>query len=192
MKKSIFLLLLPLLAAAWLFSCYKDSPPPNPGPLPIDYTVLPPATQEGKNTFGCKVNGEVWVPRVELWVPWYDKAVNFNEKNGTGTGIISCRLLNITTDDFFTIAFAANYFQPTTYKSTNNSISQFWFSPDFRLGHERFDPLEDDSTNLLQITAIDTSKNFVSGVFHCTLYNGDKTQTLKITEGRFDLVYYPE
>jgi hypothetical protein len=24
--------------------------------------VLPPITQEGANTFGCKVNGEVWLP----------------------------------------------------------------------------------------------------------------------------------
>ena len=24
--------------------------------------TLPPITQEGKNTFGCKVDGEVWVP----------------------------------------------------------------------------------------------------------------------------------
>jgi hypothetical protein len=34
--------------------CKKDKNTPS--------TVLPPITQEGKNTFGCKVNGEVWVP----------------------------------------------------------------------------------------------------------------------------------
>src|ERR1700733_2066445 len=33
--------------------CKKSAPPPN---------ILPPMTQEGKNTFGCKINGEVWIP----------------------------------------------------------------------------------------------------------------------------------
>ena len=33
-------------------SCKKTSPP----------TVLPPITQNGANTFGCKINGQVWVP----------------------------------------------------------------------------------------------------------------------------------
>jgi hypothetical protein len=33
--------------------CKKSHPPPN---------ILPAMTQEGKNTFGCMVNGEVWVP----------------------------------------------------------------------------------------------------------------------------------
>src|ERR1700730_7257280 len=24
--------------------------------------TLPPITQEGKNTFGCKINGQIWIP----------------------------------------------------------------------------------------------------------------------------------
>lgn len=191
MKNKIFLFLLPLLAAAWLASCHKD-PPPNTNPPPIDYTVLPPITQTGDNTFGCKVNGKVWVPRVELWVPWYDKAVTFHEKNGTGTGIISCRLLNESADNFFTIAFGRNYFQPIHYMTVDHSVSDRWFNPDFSQGSEDFHHENGDTTNYLKITAIDTSKNFISGIFQCTLFNANKTASIKITEGRFDLLYFPE
>lgn len=35
------------------FSCKED---------PTKNAVLPPATQEGKNTIGFTINGEVWVP----------------------------------------------------------------------------------------------------------------------------------
>lgn len=188
MKKHIFVA---MLATVWLAACYKNDPEPNPH-QPIDYTVLPFATQEGKNTFGCKVNGKVWVPRVELWVPWYDKAVNFHEKNGTGTGIISCRILNESTDDFFTIAFGRNYFQPTHYMTVDQSVSDQWFNPDFSQGSEDFHHENGDTTNYLKITAIDTSRNFISGIFQCTLFNANKTASLIITEGRFDLLYFSE
>jgi hypothetical protein len=30
-----------------------------------DNLVLPPITMEGKNTFGCEINGKVWVPFVQ-------------------------------------------------------------------------------------------------------------------------------
>jgi len=78
-----FLVLL-LLAAMFFFSACRDHPnpyPPDDPPPVVDYTVLPRITQEGKNTFGCKVNGEVWMPRVPpLSVTIYDKAMSFDEK----------------------------------------------------------------------------------------------------------------
>ncbi len=190
-KEIIFLLLFLVIGGSWLFSCHKE-PPPNTLPPPIDYNVLPPITQTGANTFGCLVNGVVWVPRVELWVPWYDKAVNFHEKNGSGTGTISCRLLNELTDDFLTISFGRNYFQPTNYITVDHSVSDQWFNPDFRHGNETFHHENGDTTNYLKITAIDTSRNFISGIFQCTLFNANKTANLIITEGRFDLLYFSE
>src|SRR5689334_21738403 len=46
--KRILIVLLPLMA---LISCKKD----------VD--ELPPATQSGANTFGAKVNGNLWAPQ---------------------------------------------------------------------------------------------------------------------------------
>ncbi len=189
-EKNIFRLLLLLLLVTSLWACNKEEPI-KPAPPP-DYTVLPAATQEGKNTFGCKVNGQVWVPRVEIFAPWFDKLAQYHEKNGKGSGLISCRLLSTSKDDFFTMAFAPNYFHLVTYKTLNDSTNLTWFNPDFRLGNEGFEHIEGDSSNFLQITAIDTLNNFISGQFRCVLYNSNRTKSLKITEGRFDMPYMPE
>ena len=40
-----------------LMGCKKEVADPGSS----NPNVLPPLTHEGKNTFGCKVNGEVWV-----------------------------------------------------------------------------------------------------------------------------------
>ena len=40
-----------------MFSCKKEVTNPDSS----NPNVLPPLTHEGKNTFGCLVNGEVWV-----------------------------------------------------------------------------------------------------------------------------------
>ena len=53
MKKIITVILLSTLLGA---SCKKTNTP-----SPTDQ--LPPTTQTGANTFGCLVNGKVWIPK---------------------------------------------------------------------------------------------------------------------------------
>ena len=182
------LLLLLLMLAASLWACHKEDPI-KPAPPP-DYTVLPPATQEGKNTFGCKVNGQVWVPRVPLGtVTAYDKYALFHEKNDRGSGIIICNLIDGSSDEHFTLAFTPSFFQVRTYKTLSDT-ALFRFNPDFTRLSENFDHLEGDTSNYLTITKIDTARNFISGVFQCSVYN--KNKKIKITEGRFDMPYFPQ
>ena len=94
MKKLVFTLL--LAASFILYACKKEKLEPTPPFQPIDYTVLPPETQTGANTFGCKVNGEVWVPRVPLLAVTY-RAIDATvwEKNDSGAGAIYCNLVDI-------------------------------------------------------------------------------------------------
>ena len=66
----ILLFTIPLLA----LKCNKDPEPPIE---PIDQ--LPPATQTGENTFGCLVDGEVWLPRGSFNFP----AIASSYSNGT-------------------------------------------------------------------------------------------------------------
>src|SRR6266511_2638533 len=54
MKTLFFTLLISFLLLTT--SCWQPQPP-KPQP-----EVLPPLTFEGKNTFGCLVNGKVWLP----------------------------------------------------------------------------------------------------------------------------------
>lgn len=55
MKQTIRLFLLPLLCLLLTSSCKKDKVPP--------LEQLPAATQEGKNTFGCLINGKAFTPQ---------------------------------------------------------------------------------------------------------------------------------
>ncbi len=56
---------MPFLAAwlALLPACFKAKlDPPDPGTVLQEWDTLSAITQERKHTFGCLVNGKVWVP----------------------------------------------------------------------------------------------------------------------------------
>ncbi len=189
-KEIIFLLLLLVIGGSWLFSCHKE-PPPNTLPPPIDYNVLPPITQTGANTFGCLSDGVVWVPRVELWVPWYDLAASFSEKDGSGVGNITCRLLTKDQDDFMQIVFGPTFLHTGLYymKPSVSTDAQMLIGPNPWYVTDD----EDSTENWVKVTLIDTSRNIVAGTFQFTLYNNEnKNDTVILSEGRFDLVYYPQ
>jgi hypothetical protein len=54
-------LLLILIVCAFI-ACKKDKSPTPIEPTPTG-DQLPPITQSGANTFGCLVNGKVWIPK---------------------------------------------------------------------------------------------------------------------------------
>ena len=54
------LLLVCLVLVLSAAKCQKDNDPPE------EEDKLPPATQTGENTFGCKIDGEVWEARLPL------------------------------------------------------------------------------------------------------------------------------
>jgi hypothetical protein len=111
MKKQILAVMLPLLCG--LSACRKDGLTPNTYPPPIDYTVLPPATQTGAGTFGCLVDGKVWVPRVPLLAVTYrDIEALVSEKNGTGGGGILCYWSDDSKYERLSIAFGSTFFYP--------------------------------------------------------------------------------
>jgi len=161
-----------------------------------DYTVLPPATQEGKNTFGCLVNGEVWVPRVPVGsVTIYDKGFSFDETKGLGYGYGNCTLLEMPIDDWMSIGFGKSYFQPTEFNTTNDTSYVKAFSILFGRGNIYYRPDESQTltSNWLTLTKIDTVRNFISGTFEFTLYSNNPLQApIEVTEGRFDLLCYTQ
>jgi hypothetical protein len=170
-------------------ACHK-TPREVDKPEPIDiYHTLPEITQEGKNTFGCKVNGEVWVPRVELFVPWYTLDFQFSEADFKGVGNIMCRVLTEKQDEFMQIVFGPTYFSPGPYiqnlqqgRSTHASL---------RVLDDDYHSIDKDSTlNKVNVQFIDAENNIVSGTFEFKLYNvSDPGDTIRFSEGRFDLRY---
>lgn len=171
--------IIPVLLLVIFISCKKE------------VTELPPATQTGANTFGAKVDGEIWVPQKNAVFPGaaileakkmpnndlYINARNFanspNEtefeiylKEMTATGVYQ---LNTTVGYPST---AANY---VYFVKRNVTPQNEWMS-------------SATYTGTVTITTYNTTERFVSGTFQLqaiNLYNAPQPMT--ISEGRFDV-----
>ena len=168
---------------AFLFcaSCKKDQPP---NVLPPD--TLPPITQTGANTFGCKINGQVWVPYYPCIDTYWNGAVEleygFNSPNKNsvlpmGFGMIA---QNSNDQNFLTIGTIGTIiYGKGNIIDTSLSIGFFNDTGYYRL-------LGGDPNNIFQITKLDTVNKIVSGIFSFTLY-ASFSDSVVITDGRFDL-----
>ncbi|MCX8492427.1 MAG: DUF6252 family protein [Cyclobacteriaceae bacterium] len=154
----------------------KEEPKPK-----TELEKLPPITQEGKNTFGCLVNGKAWVAATQT------DAVAFYQ---LGTLQISgnlsqpARSVGITLrDEGIPINTGKYSLIPTirTCSSAGLAINQFTTC------------LYDCSNTLfgqIEISKLDRKNYIVSGTFEfSTVVSG--CDTLKITNGRFDIKYIP-
>lgn len=150
--------------------------------------TLPPATQEGKNTMGFKVNGKVWVPyfpcgfgqnpcgAVQLnyhlnSVPAY--YLNFHPARKINGNLSS---LIITSIPNTTISTTGNKFD-----SVNISFN------DYANGITTYNKSYNPKGSFI-ITKVDFFNQIISGTLDCTLYNG--IDSVVITEGRFDCKFY--
>jgi len=176
MKNTLFFSLLSL----FIFACKKE------------VTELPPATQTGANTFGLKLNGEMWVPRGFAGLPDNDKLVarllgnvliitaqNF-ESSPTETEF-EIRLFGVTGTGTYSLNTNTNYpGGPTSY---GYHVKR------------RLTPLDEWITSATQtgsvnITRFDTTAQIVSGTFQFNAQNTtNPSQTIAVTEGRFDVRY---
>lgn len=169
MKKLFYLLLLSFLLAA---SCEKNDD------NPVD--KLPPATMTGENTFGCLVNGEVWLPHTgSLWNP----ALNVDHAQwptGEWQLLIGAtrQKENINIYDVLTI----NVWDPQLGENIITPISSVYI--DFKgCGNYRVDTL---TPHVMTITKLDAINYIASGTFYFTAINDDCQDTIRVTEGRFD------
>lgn len=156
--------------------CEKDKSPINP----VDQ--LPPATQTGANTFGCLVNGEVWIPKDNYGQATFSLYADPTFENG---------VFGVTAIKYYD----AGKFQQISFGSdtcTNSGV--------YPLGkpHNRAQFMDigkslmlisDNQgvkcTGTMSITKYDLQNRIFSGTFEFTIYNtvGD---TIRITHGRFD------
>ena len=162
-----------------LFSCKKE------------VTELPAATQTGANTFGCKLNGDFWVPAGFGIVPTaptlearfgstdlYINARNFSSSPTESEFEIFIK--DATHTGSYTLNTGAGY--PTTF--TSNYAYYV---------HRRINPDNEwitasPYTGSVTITKIDSINHFVSGTFQfqaINIYNSP--QPINVTEGRFDV-----
>jgi len=194
MIKYFFYVALFILSATTIH-CTKTSTTPD------DSNTLPPETQTGTGTFACKINGVVWRYKDPNYEVLSTKPITRWEFDPTLWGgnlyIGGVRYLDgVKENDILSLGSDSLLFKKekvidnskrefgirfTNYTPTGNQCSDIGSAP---LG---------DSTNFyssgkLTISKLDQTAKIISGTFYCTIYQTG-CDTLKITEGRFDLKY---
>jgi len=196
MLKQFFYVALFILSATTT-QCTKTSTTPD------DTNTLPPETQTGVGTFACKINGVVWKyknPNYEFLSTKPITSWEFDPTYNNGNlyigavryldGVNENELLEINSDSLL------------TFKERNaNNIGKYHFGMRFTI----YDPksgqcadysttrLIDNSPNFfssgkLTITKLDQTARIIAGTFYTTIKQTG-CDTLKITEGRFDVKY---
>ncbi len=170
-----------------------------------DAEALPQATQSGANTFGCKVNGEVWVPggaRTSSGKPkkfsleyypndpagWNPRLIGrfvltaYRENDGHDDAVIlaidSMTALGTYPLNTSTPPYPAQTPYPNhgAYLTSRPAVATYVTGP----AH----------TGSITITRLDTAAHIISGTFSFTAgpYSGT-TNTVQISDGRFDINY---
>ncbi len=154
-------------------------------------TELPPATQTGANTFGAKVNGELWVPKGFAGIPAND-ALQVRFLANMNMYINAMDFSKSPTEKEFEI-FIQNVTGPGTYQ-LNTSVTYPTTNASYAYYVKRtLTPQEEWITSSIYtgsvtITKLDIPNKIVSGTFQFNLVNiYNAAQTLSVTEGRFDI-----
>jgi hypothetical protein len=147
---------------------------------------LPPETQEGKRTMGCKVDGEIWLPEYSSR-PIFGRREYNVAYNGSFYGIsiyADRRLETAISIGVYKVNGPGTYDlykfisqDPSGYKLITRSIYKD------KTGDFYTDSLH---TGKVTITKLDRQKAVISGTFYFDAYNKKTGKVVKITEGRFD------
>jgi hypothetical protein len=145
--------------------------------------VLPPATQEGLGTFGCRINGIVWLPQSTLifsnnhiqfghgWINF-----DFGRIDSPYAGGIQLICFPIKKDTSFVIS----------NQSGENAVQDFGFWEMVGTHGLNFQPVHGHQ-GVLTITRYDTINHICSGTFSFTGVDTLTGQVINVTDGRFDL-----
>jgi hypothetical protein len=169
--------ILPIISGLALFILCSF---PGCGVLPTPKEVLPAATQTGANTFGCLVNGNVWLPKgyngTSNLSPSYDP--NFNGK--IVFDISTYRILSDNDKQYLGIGIVG--LDTVGTYAVNDTIGFARFSKDL-CSYMYYDHTVYRKGSI-KITKL--SLPIVSGTFDFILFVKG-CDTLKATQGRFDM-----
>ncbi|SDR65989.1 hypothetical protein SAMN04488552_0224 [Christiangramia echinicola] len=163
-----------------LASCNKDDEKPL---TPLEQ--LPPATQNGKMTFGCLIDGEVFLPgitgrnRLNAFYQFVRGAYTLGISSTSGeNNSASIGIFAIDVDDF----------GPGTYNLVNEESGNFYALYLLQGGLQLETKTTEKNPGTLTITKFDKVKGIISGTFEFTVLDNDDNE-IRITDGRFDLKY---
>ena len=171
--KKYLILLVPLLF--FMAQCHK-TPTPEPNPTPD----LPPATQEGKGTIGCYINGKPWVPKpyISIGGPKFIEVVYRESDNGFFA--LNSYIDGSLNQSLYLRTYETKIGDNKLVKRSPQDYKDYSFQ-----GNCLSFIIDTTISRNLVITKLDKVNGIISGTFEFTAYNecGD---TLKFTKGRFD------
>ncbi len=158
-----------------------------------EINALPPETQEGKNTFGCLVNGQAYTPSTaDGFQPpppvsggYIGNLRNFTYRNNVLMQITSQNgstfaifLRNVGKIGVYSLNFdtgpTPQVFYPLNYASFTTKVDEFYTTTSTVIGS-------------VEITRADTVNYIVSGRFSFEAIDRTTGKKVKVTNGRFDL-----
>jgi hypothetical protein len=176
-KKAQFYISL-LFLVAILSSC-KDEPI-----QPID--ILPPATNEGKNTFGCLIDGEAFIGNAG-W-PAFDVSATFNtdSKRFALQGATRSKNDNLSQIGFiFYLSEGPGSYGFDIVGDTQSSYINYDSNVSCSIYYHN-----PDNPGSVIVTHLDTFNRIASGTFEMDLINNSCDKTLMLVrDGRFDVNY---
>lgn len=175
MKKVAYFIMLVLFPL--LMQCQKNDPDP------IDQ--LPPITQEGKNTFGCLLNGKAWTPKGNNGTSNY--RVSYDPTYAGGSfDLRTYRYPDKSDAQLYLNIFAFNLSSIGVYSFDNKKLyGTTYIDGKTNCRYASRDSLSTYTSGYLNITRLDLQKGIISGTFEFTLAEPG-CDTIKVTEGRFD------
>jgi len=163
----------PLLAIFILSSCSLFS-------FGDDDNTLPKATMSGKITFGCRVNGEVWIPKGNDGTPNWN--ASWSSDYG---GVMQIGVYRASNTEFeFMQMNPINVTGPGEYNLTSSDYILAFFIN----GSCTYDDYGIVQSGKLVISKLDFDNQIVSGTFFFNLRKAN-CEDVAITDGRFDLKF---
>ena len=181
MKILHFILILGLVLNT---SCNNDDEQPQ---NPLDQ--LPPATQTGKQTFGCLINGKVFLPdnfgsgRPNAFYQFVDGAYTLGISANSGKD-----------NNFETIIIGGidiEALKKINYELLNKESTNFYGLYDINTGGPNSPETlttKNEIPGIFKITNFDPENFIISGTFEFTVFDNEGNE-IKITDGRFDMLY---
>ncbi len=170
-------LILLLVLTATISCCNKDDDNPPPDPV----GQLPPATQTGAGTFGCLLDGEVFLPgnvpnKLDCVYQFVNGGYYFSLQGSKRDSNNNVILIGLSTKNMEINA-------STTYMLKENidqsAYGTYFFNTDFNYTNQI-------ETGELKITKLDFDNHIVAGTFWFDVKDSNGI-VHKIRDGRFDV-----
>ena len=140
-----------------------------------DTLTLPAATSIGAGTFGCLIDGKVYVPQGAYSEPLLQPARTMIVVSGGSINVHFVLVVRDTTDVI--VANRSYYFNQETITCAYHSL----------IDKDDCDYRDTPVSGYIKFSKIDFESNIFSGVFEFTAYSTHCNKTTNITEGRFDM-----